>query len=49
MTVELKEFVERTLTDIIRGVRDASHDPTIGPHVAPWGIGPQNSRLKVGR
>jgi hypothetical protein len=46
MTVELKEFVRQTLTDILRAVSDAGDDQTIGPLIAPWGIG--NCKLSEG-
>jgi hypothetical protein len=39
MTVELKEFVERSLKDVLKAVYDAGEDPQIGKQVAPWGIG----------
>jgi hypothetical protein len=39
MTVELKEFVERSLKDVLKAVHDAGEDPQIGKQVAPWGIG----------
>lgn len=39
MTVELKEFITRTLSDIVKGVADAQGDGSIGKNVAPWGIG----------
>ena len=39
MTVELKEFITRTLSDILKGVTDAQGDASIVKNVAPWGIG----------
>ena len=39
VTVELKEFITRTLSDILKGVTDAQGDVSIVKNVAPWGIG----------
>jgi hypothetical protein len=39
LTVELKEFITQTLSDILKGVTTAQGDASIGNNVAPWGIG----------
>ena len=39
MSVDLREFVKQTLSDILGGVSDVQNDPVIGRNVAPWGIG----------
>ena len=33
MTVELKEFVEKSLKDVLKAVHDAGEDPQIGKQV----------------
>jgi hypothetical protein len=37
MSVELREFVKKTLLDIVQGVADAQADPSIGAYVVPAG------------
>jgi hypothetical protein len=39
MTVELKDFVTRTLLDILKGVKDAGTDPIVGQQIVPTAIG----------
>ena len=39
MTVELKEFITQTLSDILKGVIDAQDDASVGKNIAPSTIG----------
>jgi hypothetical protein len=38
MAIELQQFVQQTLIDVLHGVRNASHDPAFGKLVAPSAV-----------
>lgn len=39
MTIELKDFVAHTLTEILDGITTAQMHDKLGQYIAPWGIG----------